>query len=140
MSELADIQIIKKIIGKVNEKLSTSFLIFNNQYYNDAVSRMYYAVFHIISALLLIKGLTFSSHGQVIGNFNREFIKSKILPEDFSKKIEILFKYRQIGDYGTDEDIEKEKAEEIFHYAKEIVHKSKEYLSEMYQVDMSFWD
>lgn len=140
MSLLADVNVIKKITDKVNEKLLTAALNFDNQYYNDAVSRMYYSVFHIISALLLTKGLTYSSHGQAIGNFNREFIKSKILPEDFSKKIELLYKYRQMGDYDADENIEKETAEEMFKYAKEIVTKCKEHLSLIYKVDTTYWD
>ena len=78
MNKLPELIVIKKMFDKVNEKLYSAQLNYNNELYDDAVSRLYYSVFHTISALLLTKDLTFSSHSQTIGNFNREFIKSKI--------------------------------------------------------------
>ena len=138
MKELPELIVIKKMIDKVNEKLFSAQLNYNNKLYDDTVSRLYYSVFHIISILLLTKGLTFSSHSQTIGNFNREFIKSKIFPNDFSKKIESLFKSKQIGDYDADGKIDRETAEERLKHSIEIINKCKEYLSKLYNVNNDF--
>lgn len=95
------------------KKMDTAQLLLKNDRNDDAVSRAYYAVFHGISALLLSKGLVYSSHSQVIGAFNREFIKTGILPADFSKKVQNLFDYRQTGDYSIDPLIDHELAKTL---------------------------
>lgn len=82
-----DIDVIKMMLVKARKKLATARTNLDNDQYDDAVSRTYYAVFHVISATLLSQGLHFSSHGQTIGAFNREFIKTKKFPASFSKTI-----------------------------------------------------
>ena len=82
------------------EKLETARILYENARYDDAVSRTYYAVFHAMTAALLSKDLSYSSHGQVIGAFNREFIKTGIFPKKYSSIIQALFDDRQVGDYG----------------------------------------
>jgi len=128
MSDMENSAIVE-VIKKANEKLVTARLDFDNKRYEDSVSRSYYCVFHIITACLLSKGLTFSSHKQVIGNFNKEFIKTNIFPSDLSKKIKILFDDRQVSDYDVKTYIDEEKSKEDLLYAEEIFNIVKEYLS-----------
>jgi uncharacterized protein (UPF0332 family) len=96
-------------IEKAREKLKTAKLDFEGGQYADAVSRAYYCTFHAISASLLDRGMSFSSHGQVIGAFNREILKTGLLPKDFAKDIQTLFDDRQSADYDIlspiDEDV-----------------------------------
>lgn len=86
----ANIDVIKKMLVKARKKLTTARTNFDNDQYDDAVSRTYYGVFHAISAVLLSKGLHFSSHGQTTGEFNREFIKNKKFPTSFSETLKKL--------------------------------------------------
>lgn len=74
MKPMGNIDVIKAMLSKAREKLKTARIDFDNERYDDSVSRSYYAVFHAISAVLLSKGLHFSSHSQTIGAFNKEFI------------------------------------------------------------------
>jgi uncharacterized protein (UPF0332 family) len=46
---------------------------------NIAASRAYYALFYVAEALLLSRGLAFSSHSAVIAAFGKEFAFSKAL-------------------------------------------------------------
>lgn len=115
-----EIAALKEVIKKSKEKLITVKVDFKNKRYEDSVSRAYYSVFHIISACLLSKGLSFSSHKEVIGNFNKEFIKSNISPAELSKMIKVLFDDRQTSDYDVKTHIDKDKAEEDFSYAEKI--------------------
>lgn len=117
-----------EINRKALEKLETARILLDNNRFDDAVSRAYYAVFHIISALLLSKGLVYSSHSQVIGSFNREFVKSAIFPSDFSVKVRELFKLRQAGDYSIDPSIDKELAIHSVKDAEIIIRQAAEYL------------
>lgn len=121
-------EIIKNMIKKAESKLNTAIIDFNNEFYDDAVSRAYYAVFHAISAVLFTKGFSYSSHSQVIGGFNKEFVKNGIFESQITKKIQTLFEDRQSGDYDFSLVIDKEDANKNIEYAKEILDSVKKYL------------
>ncbi len=106
---------------KAQDKIETAQLLLSNSRWDDAVSRAYYAIFHGISAVLLSRGLTFSSHSQVIGAFNREFVKTGIFPADISKMIQKLFDCRQTGDYSIDPSIDHELAKTLTDNASSII-------------------
>ena len=57
------------IFEKSESKLKTAKINLENGQFADAISSAYYAVYHIITACLLTKSLSFSSHSQVIGAF-----------------------------------------------------------------------
>ncbi|MGB7570029.1 MAG: HEPN domain-containing protein [Chitinivibrionales bacterium] len=64
---------------------------------------------------------TYSSHGQVIGAFNREFIKTAIFPKEYASVIQALFDDRQIGDYGIFVKISKSTAQKHINKAKNMI-------------------
>ena len=53
------------------EKLLAAKVLFKAGHFSDVTCIAYYCVFHAISAVLLSKHFSFSSHGQAIGAFNR---------------------------------------------------------------------
>src|SRR3989338_8359827 len=110
MKEGGDIGAVRMILAKARSKLKTAQIDFDNARYDDSVSRSYYAVYHAISAVLLSKGLHFSSHGQTIGAFSREFVKTKTFPAAFTKMIEKLYNERQTGDYDFESHIDEQVA------------------------------
>jgi uncharacterized protein len=80
------------------------------------------AIRHIaVTAALLTKRLVFSSHSQVIGAFNREFVKTGMVPPEFSKDIQILFDDRQSGDYDVVTPIDRDLAQHDILRAEKIV-------------------
>lgn len=135
----ADIDVIKAMLSKAHEKLKTALIDFDNKRYDDSVSRSYYAVYHAISAVLLSKGLHFSSHGQTIGAFNREFVKIKKFPAVFTKMIEKLFNERQTGDYDFESYIDEDIAQEDLTHAEDILKSCEEYLKKAYKSKNTFW-
>lgn len=134
-----DINVIKMMLSKAREKLKTAQINFDNERYEDSVSRAYYAVFHSISAVLLSKGLHFSSHGQTIGAFNKEFIKTKKFPASFTGTIRKLFKERQTSDYDFESYIDADVAQEDLKHAENILDASEEYLAKIYNVSKGYW-
>ena len=134
-----DIDVIRQMLGKALEKLKTARTNLDSGHYDDTVSRAYYAVYHAISAVLLSKGLHYSSHGQTIGAFNREFIKTKIFSASFSKTLKKLFKERQIGDYDFQTFIDEDTAEEDLKEAEKIVAACEKYLATVYKVSKNYW-
>ncbi|MBI5745715.1 MAG: HEPN domain-containing protein [Nitrospirae bacterium] len=134
-----DIDVIKMMLIKAHKKLKAAKIDLDNDQYDDSVSRAYYAVYHAISAALFSKGLHFSSHGQTIGAFNREFIKTKNFPSSFAATIRKLFKERQTGDYDFESYIDADVAREDLNYAEKIVNACEKYLSKIYKVKNSYW-
>lgn len=94
-----DPAMVTALFDKAKNKLATARILFDTGQYDDSVSRAYYAVFHAMTAILYRDGLVFSKHGQIIGTFNKRYIKTGIFPAEFSRQIDVLFKDRQIGDY-----------------------------------------
>lgn len=135
----ANIDIIKKMLVKARKKLTTARMNFDNDQYDDAVSRAYYGIFHAISAVLLSKGLHFSSHGQTIGEFNREFIKTKEFPSSFSETLTKLFRERQIGDYDIESYLDADIAKEDLEEAEKIIDACETYLAKIYMVSKDYW-
>lgn len=121
---------IDKIIKKSHRVLETARNNFDMGDYDTASSKAYYSVFHIMQAALLFRGLTFSKHSGVISGFSKEFIKTGIFPEEFSKKIRSLFKDREISDYSYSLNIEKEESSQDIETASEIVRIVEEYLKD----------
>jgi uncharacterized protein (UPF0332 family) len=81
-----------------------------DQGYTDfAASRTYYAMFYIAEALLLTKGLSFSSHAAVIAAYGKEFSKTGLLDEKFHRYL-IAQDFRSQGDYSFGPGVEKEDA------------------------------
>lgn len=139
MKPVGDIDVIRAILSKAHEKLKTSQIDFDNERYNDSVSRAYYAVFHDMSAVLLSKGLHFSSHAQTIGAFNREFVNTKQFPAFCVKTIRKLFKERQMGDYDFESYIDVNVAGEDLKETEKIIDACEEYLAKTYNVSKGYW-
>lgn len=139
MADNNDLEIIKMMLKKGRKKLKSAVINFENEFFDDSVSRAYYAVFHTISAVLMTKTITCSSHKETIGFFNKEFIKPGIFPKSFAKTIQKLFNERQTGDYDFGGSIDADIAEEDLKKVKEIIDTCETYLAELYKVPKGYW-
>jgi uncharacterized protein (UPF0332 family) len=125
-------EIINSMIKKSEDKLESANVLFQNAIYDDCASRVYYAVYHVLVAVLYSKDLEFSSHSQTIGAFNKEFVHASIFPKYFTKKIKSLYDYRESGDYDVNSNITKEIASECLDTASEVVSTISTHLQELF--------
>jgi uncharacterized protein len=84
---------------KSRESIKAARLMVDEKMLTIAMNRIYYAMFYAVQALLGKKAVAFSKHSQVKGYFNREFIKSGVLPIDMGRLYNKAFEYRQKFDY-----------------------------------------
>ena len=103
-------------------------LLFSNELYGFAVSRAYYAMFYLVSAVLLTKNLSFSKHQAVVAAFGQYFVKTGIFEQKFHQYLVEAFEQRQIGDYEPMEEITQETAKRNIDRAMEFFNVVKEYL------------
>ena len=116
---------------RAKETLEEAKIMFDNSKLFATVNRIYYAIFYEAVALLLTKGLYSSKHSGIRSLFNREFVKTGIVGEEFGDFYNKMFEFRQRGDYEdlvefNKEDIKTwlEKAEEFIKVIDEIVAKA----------------
>ena len=96
------------LLAKAARTLEAAQSVIENGFFDDASSRAYYTAFHAASAALAGRGLFFSSHGQVMGAFNREFVKTGLCPVEAFQKIRRLFQDRHTGDYDASRSLDEE--------------------------------
>jgi uncharacterized protein (UPF0332 family) len=65
-----------------------------------AINRIYYGMFYMLLALSLKNGFKTSKHNQLLGWFNKEFVKTGIIEKRFGKIVNTGFEDRTDGDYG----------------------------------------
>jgi uncharacterized protein (UPF0332 family) len=102
----ADPTALEALWLKAETKLAGAQSAYSQGFFDDAVSRAYYAAFHAVTATLASSGLSFSSHGQTIGAFNREFVLSGQLPPDTFRRLQRRYEDRHVGDYGVARSID----------------------------------
>jgi uncharacterized protein (UPF0332 family) len=117
------------MLARAADKLTVAQLLLDNSAWEDAASRAYYAAFHAISALLFSRGKSYSSHAQLIGAFNRDFVKTQVFKRDFTATLTRLFEDRQSGDYDVSAAISEQEARRDVDDARRIVESIQQYLA-----------
>ncbi len=69
--------------------------------YADSVSRAYYAVFHMLRALLLSRGIEPKTHQGAIHLFNTELVRPGTMPSSHNRLIGGLQRARELADYDA---------------------------------------
>jgi len=113
------------LINNYLEKARTTikkveFLVDNNEY-QLAVNRIYYGIYYSLSALAIRHRYSTSKHAQLIGWFNRTFVKAGAIEKSFSKIIRKAFENRMEGDYNVFADFSKEEVEESLKEMKIVI-------------------
>jgi uncharacterized protein (UPF0332 family) len=121
---------IKAIMKKAKRSIKAAKGLIEDEDYDFASSRLYYALFYAMEAVLLTGNISSSKHSGVIGQFNQFYIKEEIFPKNFSKIISRLFRERQEGDYGFYVDISEEEILKDVKSAELFLKKINKYLKE----------
>jgi uncharacterized protein (UPF0332 family) len=122
-------QPVHGLLDKAFSSLNAAILLYSEKYTDFATSRAYYAMFYAAEALLLSKGLSFSSHSAVTAAFGKEFAKTGLIPVKFHRDLLDVERLRNVGDYDVGPSITPEKASEVLQRAAEFLQTVQEYLS-----------
>lgn len=79
--------------------LDEAALLFDNGYYNGAVSKLYYAAYYAASSLMLKYQLNASTHSGIKTMLGLHFVSKKLLSFQAGKTFTTLFEKRQSSDY-----------------------------------------
>ena len=84
-----------------DESLAAAKLLAGSRFYNDAMSRAYYAVLHYVRSLLLTEEIIPQSHHGAFVHFAKSFVKTGIMSAEFNRILGRLQKLREEADYMT---------------------------------------
>jgi uncharacterized protein (UPF0332 family) len=78
-------------------------------------------LFYVAEALLLSRGLVFSSHSAVIAAFGKEFAQSKDLDPKYHRYLIASQDLRQTGDYGVEQNVSLNEAAQVINWAEDFL-------------------
>jgi len=117
----------KEKIEFAEARLTSAKLLFENNCFEDAISRAYYAIFHSAKALLLEKDSDPKTHAGTaseLGQLYREEL-GKEMTRNFSR----IQEKRERADYGDLNNITREETSEVIEIATNFVSKTKTLLN-----------
>jgi uncharacterized protein (UPF0332 family) len=120
-------QKIKRYLQKARQILEEQKALFDQGFYSGSVSRGYYAIFNLASAILLTKRKEYSSHQAVIANFGKEFVKENKIDAKYHQMLIELFVLRQTADYDIEKVIDKNTAKLVLNLTHDFQKMTKEY-------------
>lgn len=109
------LQQAEQTIGEVDK-------LVENELYNIAVNRVYYGMFYCLSALALKYEFNSTKHAQLIGWFNKNFIKTGLIDIKYGKMLRNAFKSRSDSDYAPFMDFEKRDVVDMQAEMKDFIH------------------
>ncbi|MEL4898368.1 MULTISPECIES: HEPN domain-containing protein [unclassified Crocosphaera] len=92
-------------LTKAQRSLEAAKILKEEGFNEFAVSRAYYAMFYVASALLEREGLSFSKHSAVISALGEQFAKRNRIPRDYHRYLIDAQAQRNRGDYNIDPNI-----------------------------------
>lgn len=91
--------LIKYRCRRSKDAMKEAELLFENGYYNGAISKLYYAAYYAASSLILKYQLKASTHSGIKTMLGLHFVSKKLLSFQAGKTFSTLFEKRQSSDY-----------------------------------------
>ena len=102
----------------------------NNGVWEMAANRLYYALFHAVSALLISDQHEVGTHRGAVNQFSLYYIKPGIFTKDEGRMYSNLQKLREDGDYNYYIDVEQKDVEPFIEPTRQLIDKIKKYIAD----------
>ena len=112
---------IKANVLRADESIAAAKLLYQEQHFDFAAARAYYAAFYAATAALLSDAHEYQKHSGVIAGIHRLFVKTGKIDKQHGKNLNWLFELRSIGDYGDTRHVPREDAERAIVVAEAFV-------------------
>ncbi len=108
-------------IEKAHKLIEQFTILENAELWDTLANRVYYAVFHAVTALLIMNGLHAGSHQGVSVLFNKHFVKENLVDEKYGRLLARLENMREKSDYTCLFETTKEEVIPMIPQAKEMI-------------------
>ncbi|MBC8485782.1 MAG: HEPN domain-containing protein [Bacteroidetes bacterium] len=121
--------LINTRLDQAIETIQEALLLIENNMLRAAMNRIYYGMFYSLLALALKYKFKTSKHQQLIGWFNKNFIKNNLIDKKYSKIIRDAFELRTEGDYEVFIDFSREEILDKFESMKVFIAEIERFIS-----------
>ena len=121
---------------RAEKSLKSADVLFHNGFYEDSISRAYYAVLHSAKASLILMDINVESHKAVRRLFSQHLIRTGKIADKYAKILSAEQDERLKADYDVLYSPDEEDARECVSDAREFLTVIKNYLREQ-GVDLS---
>ena len=122
-------ELINYRISRAQEAIEEVDVLITSKKYDAAVTRIYYGIFYIINALATIDNFSTSKHSQLIGYFNKEYVKEKIIDPKIGKFLNRAYELRTKSDYGEFTNYSDEEVKSYFEEMKDFIYTIEEIIN-----------
>jgi uncharacterized protein (UPF0332 family) len=112
---------LEKYLENAHATVDRINLYIDNDDLCTAVSRMYYACFYSVSALLLHKGIKVDSHSGIRQMLGLHYVKPGMFPAGLSRFYTELYNSRIEGDYNPFAEFQHENVRQLYLQAVEFI-------------------
>ena len=121
-------ELIKYRLEQTVKALEDAKLLIDNGSLSAAVNRVYYAIFFATTALALKHNYKTSKHQQLIGWFNKTFIKEGKVDKKYGWIIRKAFEYRSEADYGEYVNFSLNQVQQLYNDGINFTHRIKMFI------------
>lgn len=115
---------------RAEKSLKSADVLFHSGFYEDAISRAYYAILHSAKASLILMDINVESHKAVRRLFSQHLIRTGKIADKYAKILSTEQDERLKADYDVLYSADKEDARECVSDAREFLAAIKNYLTE----------
>ena len=108
-------------IARAKDTLEDAHILAQNEKWNSAINRLYYAAYYAVIALLLSADLKPTTHNGAKSNFSEYFVKTGKIDKELAKIFSQLFSWRQKGDYDDLFDFQEDKVLPYFEPVERLI-------------------
>lgn len=113
--------LVKYRIARAKDTLEDAHILAENEKWNSAINRLYYAAYYAVIALLMSADLKPTTHNGAKSNFSEHFVKTGKIDKELAKIFSQLFSWRQKGDYDDLFDFQEDKVLPYFEPVKKLI-------------------
>ena len=116
-------------LDKVDKTLAEMEIQLSNQLWGMAANRLYYSLFHAVSALLINDSHEVGTHRGAVNMFSLYYVKTGIFTTVEGKLYSQLQKLREDGDYNCSIDIDESDISAKVEPTRLLIEKIKQYIA-----------
>ena len=113
--------LIQYRIDQAKETAEEAQLLITHDKLRAGINRIYYGMFYMLLALGLKYRFETSKHGQLLGWFNKTFIKTGTIDRKYGKMLREAFEVRRQSDYDVYVQLTKEDVVHKYHEMQEFI-------------------
>ena len=121
-------KLIEEELAIAKRRLKASELLLSNDMIEDAINRVYYALFYAAKAMLNSAGFDAKSHSGLISEFGLRIVKPKLVERVYGKVLRKSFEARESSDYKIGAIFDKGEVKELISDAKKFIERAENFV------------